>query len=55
LNGNYDRRYPVFTKLTPELLDLVVHEKGYRLALYASTGSDGACSCIGCCCCCCFN
>ena len=26
----------MFTKLTAELLDLVVHEKGYRLALYAS-------------------
>jgi hypothetical protein len=43
----------VFTKLTAELLDLVVDEKGYRLALYAKTGSDGACSCVGCCCCCC--
>lgn len=43
----------MFTKLTAELLDLVVDEKGYRLALYAKVGSDGACSCVGCCCCCC--
>jgi hypothetical protein len=45
----------MFTKLTEELLDLVVHEKGYRLALYAQTGNDGACSSVGCCCCCCFH
>ena len=43
----------MFTKLTAELLDLVVDEKGYRLALYAKAGTDGACSCVGCCCCCC--
>jgi hypothetical protein len=45
----------LFTKLTAELQDLVVHEKGYRLALYAAVNNDGACSCVGCCCCCCFN
>lgn len=44
----------MFTKLTEELLDLVVREKGYRLALYASNNSDGGCS-VGCCCCCCTN
>jgi hypothetical protein len=45
----------MFTKLTAELLDLVVHEKGYRLALYAASNGDGGCSCVGCCCCCCSN
>jgi hypothetical protein len=34
----------MFTKLTKELLDLVVHEKGYRLALYASNAGDGGSS-----------
>jgi hypothetical protein len=50
---NIAKEIAVFTKLTAELLDLVVDEKGYRLALYAKVGSDGACSCVGCCCCCC--
>jgi len=45
----------VFTKLTAELLDLVVHEKGYRLALYAANGGNGGCSSVGCCCCCCTH
>ena len=44
----------MFSKLTAELLDLVVHEKGYRLALYAAKPTDGGCS-VGCCCCCCSN
>jgi hypothetical protein len=44
----------MFTRLTAELLDLVVHEKGYRLALYASKNGDGGCS-VGSCCCCCTN
>jgi hypothetical protein len=43
----------MFTKLNAELLDLVVREKGYRLALYAATNQDGGCSSVGCCCCCC--
>ena len=43
----------MFKKLTAELLDLVVHEKGYRLALYASKSGDGGCA--GSCCCCCSN
>jgi hypothetical protein len=43
----------MFTKLTAELLDLVVQEKGYRLALYASNSGDGGCSGAGSCCCCC--
>jgi hypothetical protein len=45
----------VFTKLSAELLDLEVREKGYRLALYAAQNGDGACSCVGSCCCCCFH
>ena len=45
----------MFTKLTAELLDLVVHEKGYRLALYAATGNDGGSSSVGSSCCCCGN
>jgi hypothetical protein len=45
----------MFTALTDELLDLVVHEKGYRLALYAANNGDGGCSCVGSCCCCCFH
>ena len=44
----------MFSKLTAELLDLVVHEKGYRLALFASKQGDGG-SCAGSCCCCCSN
>jgi hypothetical protein len=44
----------MFTRLTDELLDLVVREKGYRLALYAASDSGGGCS-VGCCCCCCTN
>jgi hypothetical protein len=43
----------MFTKLNAELLDLVVQEKGYRLALYAASNGDGSCSSVGCCCCCC--
>jgi len=43
----------MFTKLTAELLDLVVREKGYLLALYASKAGDGGCA--GSCCCCCSN
>jgi hypothetical protein len=31
----------VFTQLTDDLLDLVVHEKGYRHALYAAKDSGG--------------
>ncbi len=42
----------MFSKLTQELLDLAVQEKGYRLALYAYKSGDG-CSSVGCCCCCC--
>jgi hypothetical protein len=34
----------MFAKLTEELLDLVVREKGYRLALYAARSSCDACS-----------
>ena len=45
----------MFTKLTAELFDLVVCEKGYRLALYAAKSGDGGSSCVGCCCCCCSN
>jgi hypothetical protein len=45
----------MFTRLTAELLDLVVQEKGYRLALYAANSGDGGSSCVGCCCCCCSN
>jgi len=36
----------MFTELTDELLDLVVHEKGYRFALYAASNDPG-CSCSG--------
>ena len=32
----------MFTELTEELLDLSVHEKGYRNALYAQTGDPAA-------------
>jgi hypothetical protein len=42
----------MFSKLSAELLDLVVHEKGYRLALYAATSGDGGCSLGSSCCCC---
>jgi hypothetical protein len=53
VDDNGSKEVAMFTKLTAELLDLVVDEKGYRLALYAKAGSDGGCSCVGCCCCCC--
>jgi hypothetical protein len=33
---------PVFTQLTEELLDLAVHEKGYRHALYANNVNPGS-------------
>jgi len=36
----------MFTELTDELLDLSVHESGYRNALYAQTQNPG-CSCSG--------
>ena len=36
----------MFTELTEELLDLAVHESGYRNALYAKT-IDPGCSCSG--------
>ena len=36
----------MFTELSEELLDLVVHEKGYRHALYAAQGTPGS-SCSG--------
>ena len=52
-DDNYGREVTMFAKLSEELLDLVVEEKGYHLALYAQTGSDGSCSSVGCCCCCC--
>jgi hypothetical protein len=52
-DDNKAKEVAMFTKLTAELLDLVVDEKGYRLALYAKVAGDGACSCVGCCCCCC--
>ena len=51
-DDNNQKEVAMFTKLTAELLDLVVHEKGYRLALYASNAGDGGSSCVGCCCCC---
>ncbi len=35
----------MFTKLTAELLDLAVEEKGYRNALYAKGGDPGGSSC----------
>ena len=34
----------MFKKLTADLLDLVVQEKGYRLALYAAKQGDGGCA-----------
>ncbi len=39
----------MFAKLSEELLDLTVREKGYRHALYASTapGAGGGSSCTG--------
>jgi hypothetical protein len=38
----------MFTELSDELLDLVVEEKGYRHALYASTDpGGGGSSCSG--------
>ena len=39
-DDNNSKEVAMFTKLTAELLDLVVHEKGYRLALYASKSGD---------------
>jgi hypothetical protein len=54
-DDNNPKEVAVFTKLTAELLDLVVHEKGYRLALYAANNGDGGCCSVGCCCCCCSN
>jgi hypothetical protein len=54
-DDNRPKEVTMFTRLTAELLDLVVQEKGYRLALYAANGSDGGSSCVGCCCCCCSN
>ena len=35
----------MFTELSEELLDLTVHESGYRNALYAKVGDPGGCSC----------
>ena len=32
----------MFTELNDELLDLSVHESGYRIALYAATTPTGA-------------
>ena len=37
----------MFTELSEELLDLAVHEKGYRHALYAKIGDPGSSSCTG--------
>ncbi len=37
----------MFTELTDELLDLAVHEKGYRHALYAMNADPGSSSCTG--------
>jgi hypothetical protein len=37
----------MFTELSEELLDLVVHERGYRNALYAKTGDPGSSSSTG--------
>jgi hypothetical protein len=38
----------MFTELSEELLDLAVHEQGYRNALYAKLGDPGGCSsCTG--------
>jgi hypothetical protein len=44
----------MFTELTEELMDLAVHEKGYRHALYAmnepgSSSSTGSSSSLTCC------
>lgn len=45
----------MFKELTEELLDLAVHEKGYRSALYAmnddpgSSSSTGSSSSLTCC------
>ena len=44
----------MFTELTEELLNLAVHEKGYRHALYAkvdpgSSSSTGSSSSLTCC------
>ena len=37
----------MFTELSEELLDLAVHEKGYRNALYANTEPGGSSSSTG--------
>ena len=38
----------MFTELSEELLDLAVHEQGYRNALYAKAGEPGgSSSCTG--------
>ncbi len=36
----------MFKQLTDELFELIVHEKGYRNALYAANGDPGS-SCSG--------
>ena len=48
-DGNADKEVCMFAKLSEELLDLTVREKGYRHALYASTapGAGGGSSCTG--------
>jgi hypothetical protein len=37
----------MFTELSEELLDLAVHEQGYRNALYAKIDPGGCSSCTG--------
>ena len=37
----------MFTELSEELLDLAVHEKGHRNALYAKNADPGSSSCTG--------
>ena len=37
----------MFTELSEELLDLAVHEQGYRNALYAKGDPGGGSSCTG--------
>ena len=37
----------MFTDISEELLDLAVHEKGYRHALYARGVDPGSSSCTG--------
>ena len=37
----------MFTELSDELLDLTVHEKGYRNALYAQTQTPGSFAAAG--------